>query len=227
MIIAIDAAHGGMDLGDFHEELEEKQFNLKVATLAGIMLQTHGADVIQMRSDDTQGLFQRDKLDILEETKADAYIQIHHNRYEDGGRGVQVVKSVRDPEQSDLLAAHIILRYRALMPDHESRGITTKQNDKGQDAYQMFRSLNIPAVQVNGASLIEDREYLSSDYFLLTEAMAIAQGVLKFFGHSVTPWVMATPDLTQTEIISLRKANDALRVRLEGAKKLAREVLEQ
>lgn len=80
--IALDAGHGGRDVGCSAEGIEEKQINLQIAKLVSEKLTGMGYQVLMIREeDDYFGLEDRAKLANFR--RADAYISIHQNFYEE------------------------------------------------------------------------------------------------------------------------------------------------
>lgn len=78
MKVAIDAGHGGMDLGSIYGNRNEKDDNLKLALAVGDKLKDAGVDVYYTRTEDTyDSPIERARL--ANDSMADAVVTIHRN----------------------------------------------------------------------------------------------------------------------------------------------------
>lgn len=78
MKVAIDAGHGGADLGTIYVNRNEKDDNLKLATEVGTRLSNHGVDVYYTRTDDSY-ISPIERARMINDAKADIAISIHRN----------------------------------------------------------------------------------------------------------------------------------------------------
>lgn len=81
-LIALDAGHGGTDAGCCAEGIEEKEINLQIAKRVSEKLAGMGYQVLMIReADDFFG--PEDRVRLANFRRADAYISIHQNFYEE------------------------------------------------------------------------------------------------------------------------------------------------
>jgi|LSQX01.1.fsa_nt_gb N-acetylmuramoyl-L-alanine amidase len=74
--IALDAGHGGNDLGDDYGSRYEKNDNLRLTLAIGEELEADGYDVVYTRTNDTY-VSQNDRVSIANESGADFLLSIH------------------------------------------------------------------------------------------------------------------------------------------------------
>lgn len=82
-LIAIDPGHGGIDEGCTATGVKEKDINLQIALLVKEKLEQMGFRVMLTREDDTY-LAKEERVKLVNDAKADAFVSIHQNTFEDG-----------------------------------------------------------------------------------------------------------------------------------------------
>jgi len=83
-LIAIDPGHGGIDEGCTATGVKEKDVNLQIAMLVKEKLEELGFRVMLTRQEDTY-LAKEDRVRLANDAKADAFVSIHQNTFEDAG----------------------------------------------------------------------------------------------------------------------------------------------
>lgn len=83
-VIALDAGHGGNDAGCSADGIEEKRINLQIAERVREKLTESGYQVLMIREDDAR-MELEDRVTLANQKRADAYISIHQNFYEEDG----------------------------------------------------------------------------------------------------------------------------------------------
>lgn len=78
MKVAIDAGHGGMDLGSIYGTRNEKEDNLKLILAVGDKLKDEGVDVYYTRTEDTYDS-PVERARMVNDSKADVLLAIHRN----------------------------------------------------------------------------------------------------------------------------------------------------
>lgn len=81
--VAIDPGHGGEDEGCSRDDILEKEINLELALLLEEKLQGMGFEVVLIREDNDTKLTLEERVRRAEEEKADIYVSIHQNFYDD------------------------------------------------------------------------------------------------------------------------------------------------
>lgn len=81
-LIVVDPGHGGVDEGSTATGVCEKDINLQIAMLVKEKLEDLGFRVMLTRVDDTY-ISKEDRVKLANDAKADAFISIHQNTFED------------------------------------------------------------------------------------------------------------------------------------------------
>lgn len=108
--IAVDAGHGGEDLGSTRKGLYEKDANLAIALYLQDLLEDAGYEVYMVRDTDVElELEQRPVM--AKESGADIYVSIHLNSLDgdsDATQGAEVWYSNLRDDNSDTLAQYVV-----------------------------------------------------------------------------------------------------------------------
>lgn len=122
--VAIDAGHGGEDLGSTRQGLYEKDANLQISQYLKQELENAGYTVYMVRETDME-LELESRPAKANEQKVDLYISIHLNSLEgdsDATRGAEVWYSELRDDNSKLLAQYVIDEMTA-MTGAKNRGV--------------------------------------------------------------------------------------------------------
>lgn len=172
MVVVVDAGHGGKDQGTCAGDVLEKDVNLAVAQKLAEKLTASGVRVIMTRNADVKvGLEERAEL--ANEEKADMFISIHCNYYEDSTeiKGLECYYREGSAEGEEL--ANRISESFEGVDSVENRG--TKTAD-----YRVLRKTDMQAVLIELGYMSnreECRKLLDEDYQELL-AEKIAAGIL-------------------------------------------------
>ena len=191
-IIVLDAGHGDPDGGAVSRRgTVESELNLRVAKLVKKELESRGYKVIMTRKDENGLQTDADKsirakkkedmnkrLEIANGSKADLFISIHMNLFENEKyRGAEVLYSDKF-ENSLLLAELVQAELVALDPKNQTR--TVKKSD---GSIFLLKNAEIPAVLVECGFLSnpEEEKLLKTDGYRKKVAGAICDGVDKYY----------------------------------------------
>lgn len=122
--VAIDAGHGGKDLGSTRSGLYEKDANLAIALHLQKMLLDAGYDVYMIRETD-EYIELVDRPALAKENKVDLLVSIHLNSIDgdsDATRGTEVWYSDLRGEESKVLAQYVVDELVAVIGS-KNRGI--------------------------------------------------------------------------------------------------------
>ena len=147
-VICIDPGHGGWDPGAVGPYgLREKTVTLTVGNYLGDMLESHGAEVIFTRRDDSY-VSLGDRVDWANRNKADLFVSIHCNS--NAGKpaqGIEVWTSSGET-QADAFAEAIYMSLRREFPDHQMRPDWSDSDPDREGNLFVLRKTAMPAVLV-------------------------------------------------------------------------------
>jgi N-acetylmuramoyl-L-alanine amidase len=173
--IAIDAGHGGVNLGA-HGHVpycEEKRMTLLTARLVQKYLKGLGYHVVMIRASDAFVPLPR-RVEIAKEARVDLFISIHFNSSRTpSAQGIEVFFSeAKDDRAASKKLAGSILKFTTRRTKASSRGV------KKADFY-VIRETNMPAVLVEGGFISnpKERNLLKNPLYLEKIARGIAEGV--------------------------------------------------
>jgi N-acetylmuramoyl-L-alanine amidase len=175
--IALEAGHGGSGLGAIGlSGLVEKDVNLDLSFRLGALLQSMGADILQVRdSDKDMGLIEkRDKAIAF---NADLLICMHANA---GGRGYLSTAGTSTYYNNPFWAPLAECIYgRLLELKLKEFGVIGSFN------YTVIRASQMPAILVEQAFMTnaEDEEKLADPQFRQQEAQKISEGIKDYLLH--------------------------------------------
>lgn len=182
--IVVDPGHGLPDGGAVSKNgTAESPLNLQIALKLNEELIERGFNVVLTRKDEN-GLDKKKKadmykrLDIMKKSKADIFVSIHINKFNQAKyRGAEVLYS-SNFVQSTLLAQLIMDRIKEIDPLVQTRNI--KQAEK---TLFLMKNAAIPAVIVECGFLSnpEDEQLLSDKKYQARLAGAICDGILEYY----------------------------------------------
>ena len=176
--VFIGVGHGGTDPGAVANGFKEKDLNLAIALVCQAMLARHGVLTKLSRSkDDSESL--TEKINECNQFAPDLALDIHNNA--GGGDGAEVFYHHKGGTGKKL-AVNILGEIVKI--GQNSRGVKTKINAQGVDAFAFIRNTTAPAVIVECAFLDNKKDLAIID---TTEeqanmGIAIAKGVLETLG---------------------------------------------
>lgn len=187
-VIVVDAGHGGIDPGANRPGVREKDINLMVALQLKEVLNQYGAKVALSRqtdielstecdSEEVKGRYHRDlmaRVEMVEESDADAFISIHANAVTSGKRHGAEVFYYAKSESGKALANSI---------QTELRKITQAPPTPSAAGYFVLRRNKIPAalIEVGYITNKDERLLLQAPEYQRKLAEAIAAGINNFY----------------------------------------------
>lgn len=174
-VVAIDAGHGGPDVGATRNGIYEKDINLAMSQQLGQILQAMGYGVIYTRTADID-LDLAPRVQIAENSQASVFVSVHVNSLDANASGVNGVETYHAPSASlgktlaDLVHQQIIA--------------STGANDRGVRSarFHVIVKTSMPAILVETGFITNPAEaakLVSRDY-QERMAQAIAKGVDQF-----------------------------------------------
>ncbi len=161
LIIAIDAGHGGTELGAIGcLNDNEKDVNLEISKILKEKLETNGANVIMTREDDSfVGL--NDRVEIANKNNAQIFISIHNNALPDSAAHLKSTGSEAYYfyPQSKELAKDVV---EAL-----AKETGFKNNGAKAQSFAVVRNTNCPAILVEVGYIInpeDNAKLIDKDY---------------------------------------------------------------
>lgn len=177
MKIFIDAGHGAHDSGAAANGLLEKNLNLVVAKEVKRLLNLHNITVLMSREEDTYPTLSN-RAKMANEANANYFISIHHNA--GGGDGYEIIHSINEGQGKEL-SEKIGIEFEKI--GQNKRKIYSRKDSKGKDYYATIRLTSMPSIITEfGFIDSKDKEIFDEHVELLSEAKAIANGILKHLG---------------------------------------------
>lgn len=175
--IAIDAGHGGHDLGSTRDGKYEKDINLAIALEVERLLSELGYETFMIRSDDTfYELEDRPKLAV--ENGADLFVSVHQNALDNdtttGGTEVWYNENNNDENMS---LATAIVNAVTKHAGSKNRGV------KVGNSLIVLKTLEIPAclVECGFISSVDERANLTDPEYQKKIAEGIVDGIQNYF----------------------------------------------
>ena len=196
--VFIGVGHGGKDAGAVANGFEEADLNLSIALACRDVLKAHGVTVGMSRTKDEDDT----TAEAVRECNALApafALDIHNNA--GGGDGAEVYHTYKGGK-GKTLAANVLEAIEAYTGQN-SRGLKTRQNDRGKDYYGFIRETKAPAIIVECAFIDNKADLQIIDTAAERAAMgkAIAYGVLKTLG--ITIKAGGAGEMTQADVEKL------------------------
>ena len=192
-VIVIDAGHGGEDGGASSDSgIAEKDINLKIAKLCGVIFAAGGYDVRLTRTDDRliydmyndledytghKKMYDlRNRVKFAEEAGANVFVSIHLNKFHlPQYGGAQIYYSPNDPA-SQLYASSVKETVRELLQKDNERAIK-----KATSSIYILKSIRVPAILIECGFLSNpaDLENLTDPGYELSLALCISSALQK------------------------------------------------
>ena len=170
-VIAIDAGHGGEDIGQSNGDILEKNVTLDICSKLKIMLEGQGCQVVMIREDDTR-LSKEERAAKANESGADLLVSIHGGYSEDTGALGAVSYYKTESSQSQYLAETV---QAALVKESGA-------SDGGalEGSFHIISETEMPAVlvEVGYLSNAEEAGKLADDSYQNDLAKGIAKGII-------------------------------------------------
>ncbi|GFN21881.1 N-acetylmuramoyl-L-alanine amidase family protein [Thermanaeromonas sp. C210] len=182
-VVVVDPGHGGIDVGARGPGgTNESEVVLAISRHLAEFLQQGGARVFLTRQDDsvTEGESGDDLLErvrLAQKVKADLFISVHANAFDDRERGAQVFFDPASQEGRKLAEA-IQAEIRRLLKNTDREAL-------GLDAF-VLRTQEIPAVivEVGFLSNPQEEKLLADPSYQREMAFAIYAGIASYLGGS-------------------------------------------
>lgn len=189
--VVIDAGHGGMDPGKVGVGgIEEKDVNLSIAILLKDLLEKEGIKVVMTRENDnslcSEGASNKktsdmnNRIEIINEAKADCLISIHQNSFTDSNVFGAQVFYYSESEEAKKLAEEIQSTIKKEVSPENNRSI------KSGNDYFILRKSVCPGVIVECGFLSnkEETAKLVDEGYQLKLAKAIAEAVCNIYKNN-------------------------------------------
>ncbi len=180
-IIVLDAGHGGVDGGTFGGDIIEKNINLAIVKYIQEILAEEDVEIILTRTEDELMELQ-DRVKVADDAKADLFVSIHCNFYEDDERvsGLECY-SCPGKEESAVLSETLI----AVLKEVEA----IKVRSAKEAEYYVLKHTDMPAVLVEVGFLSNkaEREKLNSADYQKIVAQGLAEGILLYLETEEVP----------------------------------------
>lgn len=219
--VFLGVGHGGTDGGAVANGLKEKDLNLSIALACRDVLERHGVTVGMSRAKDEDDPL-NDEIKECNEFAPDYAIDIHTNA--GGGDGAEVFHSILGGYGGKLA---VNVNNEIIAIGQNSRGVKTRQNDKGGDYYGFIRRVHAPAIIVECAFIDNKTDIAIIDTAAEQHKMgvAIAKGILKTLNIAYveeTPQTAKdnTPDAYAAEAVQWAIDNGILKGDANGDYKL-------
>ena len=179
LTVIIDPGHGGKDIGatDPTETRFEKDDVLKICLLVEKYLKEKKVTVIMTRSDDTFVTLD-DRCSIANEARADLFVSIHRNLYEESAQGVEIWVD-NDRPVTDTALAQNILDGLANVGISNNRGVQFGYIGNEYVDYQVNRETDMPSCLVELGFMQDDTDNILFDRNCDDYAKAIAEAIYK------------------------------------------------
>ncbi len=171
-VIALDAGHGGEDVGLTNDSLKEKEVTLVIVSKLQKMLENYGYQVVMIREDDTR-ISKEDRAQAVNDSGADLVVSVHLNYSENASMSGVQTSYKKDSKEGELLAEKVL---DAVV---EETGAAKGGFQEG--SYTILEDTLIPSVmvEVGYASNAQEAAQLAEDAYCNQAAKGIAKGVIR------------------------------------------------
>jgi N-acetylmuramoyl-L-alanine amidase len=169
--VVLDAGHGGIDGGTYHNDTLEKDINLAVTLYLADILAKQELEIILTRSED-EYLTLEDRAYIANRSDADFFVSIHCNYYE-GKETVSGIECYYYPESKEgKLCAEIV--NGVLKEEHSFKVRSPKEND-----FFVLENTDMTAILVEVGYISDktEREKLTRKEYQMLLAEKLAEGI--------------------------------------------------
>lgn len=199
-VVVIDAGHGGEDGGASSDSgVCEKDLNLQISKLCGVILKAGGYDVRLTRTDDRliydmyddledykgkKKVYDlRNRIRFAEEAEADVFVSIHMNKFfQPQYSGTQVYYSQNNPASADFAAAVQGSVREHLQPENN------RETKMSTSSIYILKNIKLPAILVEAGFLSNptDLKNLTDDSYKVKMAACISAAIANSFkGNSL------------------------------------------
>lgn len=194
-VVVIDAGHGGEDGGASSDSgVCEKDLNLQISKLCGVILKAGGYDVRLTRTDDRliydmyddledykgkKKVYDlRNRIRFAEEAEADVFVSIHMNKFfQSQYSGTQVYYSQNNPASADFAAAVQQSVREHLQPDN------SRETKMSTSSIYILKNIKLPAILVETGFLSNptDLQNLTDDSYKVKMSACISAAIANSF----------------------------------------------
>lgn len=176
-LIVVDPGHGGIDEGCSWNGVLEKDINLEIALALQKKLEELGYRVLMTRSDDIY-VSKETRAEFANLSKADAYISIHQNIYEDvTANGVETWYDGTDASRDSKRLAQLVHKYTVWRTNAREREL----KDDAQFAVTSQTQMPACLIETGFLSNEEERGLLLTQEYREELAAGIAEGIELYF----------------------------------------------
>lgn len=170
-VIAIDAGHGGEDIGQSNGDTVEKNVTFDIASKLKTMLEGQGCQVVMIREDDTR-IAKEDRALKANESGADLLVSIHGGYSDDTGASGAISYYKKGNAQSQYLAETV---QKALVKESGAMDGGTLEG-----SFSIIADTQMPAIliEVGFLSNTEEAAKLFDDSYQNDLAKGIAKGII-------------------------------------------------
>lgn len=170
-VIAIDAGHGGEDIGRSNGETVEKNVTFDICSKLKTMLEGQGYQVVLIREDDTR-ISKEERVQKAGDAQADLLVSIHGGYSEDTSASGAISYYNKDNKQSKYLAEKI---QEALIKESGALDGGTLEG-----SFDIISNTEAPAVLVEAGyiSNADEALNLADDNYQNDIAKGIAKGII-------------------------------------------------
>lgn len=172
LCVVLDAGHGGIDGGTYHNDVLEKDINLAITMYIAEALETQDLEIILTRSED-EYLSLEDRAYISNREEADLFVSIHCNYYE-GKESVSGIECYYYPKSKDgKQCAEIV---NGILKEEHSFNVRSPKTD---DLYVLEHTdMTAILVEVGYISDKKDRQNLTRKENQMLLAKKLAEGIV-------------------------------------------------
>ncbi len=176
ILIVIDPGHGGYDNGSNIDGIYEKEITLEISFCLAEKLNELGYRTLLLREDNDTHLFPEERVEEAENAKADAFVSIHLNTYEDDTSvsGIETWYYEKADGSSEL--ARLVQKAASKATGGRDRGLKEAKD------LIVVRDTTMPSCLIETGFLTNkaEREALMSEEYQNKLASGIAQGIDEF-----------------------------------------------
>lgn len=172
--IAVDAGHGGWDVGTNIDGFYEKDVTLPIALFLREYLEDAGYEVYMLRESD-EGIELEKRPGMAAEQNVDLFVSVHINSFTaENVHGLEAYYYDKRLDGSDMLAQYVA--------DEATKLSGAKNRNSKPGNYLVLRESQVPACLVECGYITSptEREKLFSEEYQRLLAEGIANGIMKF-----------------------------------------------
>lgn len=178
-LVVLDPGHGGSDAGATVDGLMEKELTLKVAKLAGELLEKEDVKVIYTREED-RAVADEERVRIANDVSADWFISIHTSFEQDSsiyGMEAKYNDSYFVPGLTSADFSYLLLEKVANSTNEKVLGLEAST----EDVVVQKAQIPVAYLQIGYFSNAQERKLLSREDYLNKIAEGIRDGVLEAY----------------------------------------------